>query len=92
LAQPGTTRCDHLIRFEDFAAAVQDFRRCLKPGGLLVIRYSNFRLCDAPAGADFETIFKVKAPPQQNLPLFGPDNRMLEGVSYPDTVFRKKSA
>ena len=45
---PGVTRCDHLIRFEDFARAVADFERCLKPGGLLIIRHSNFRLRDAP--------------------------------------------
>jgi len=49
LGLPGVTRCDHLIRFDEFARAVEDFRRCLKPGGLLVIRHSNFRLCDAPA-------------------------------------------
>jgi len=32
LANPGITRCDHLIRFEEFAHTVADFGRCLKPG------------------------------------------------------------
>jgi SAM-dependent methyltransferase len=55
LGLPDVTRCDHLICFADFARAVADFERCLKPGGLLIIRHSNFRLCDAPAGKAFET-------------------------------------
>ncbi len=92
LALPGITRCDHLIRFEDFAGVVQDFSRCLKPGGLLVIRHSNFRLADAPAGAGFETILQVEIPQPERLPLFGPDNRLLRDASYPDTVFRKTAA
>jgi SAM-dependent methyltransferase len=90
LGAPGVTRCDDLLRFEDFAAAVEDFKRCLKPGGLVVIRHSNFRLCDAPAAADFETALSVDYPKQGAAPIFGPDNRLMEGVSYPDTVFRKK--
>jgi 2-polyprenyl-3-methyl-5-hydroxy-6-metoxy-1,4-benzoquinol methylase len=92
LAEPGITRCDQLIRFEDFAAAVADFSRCLKLGGLLAIRHSNFRLHDAPAGAGFETILKVEIPRPDRLPLFGSDNHLLSGVAYPDTVFRKKRA
>jgi SAM-dependent methyltransferase len=90
LGLPGVTRCNHLIRFEDFARAVADFERCLRPGGLLIIRHSNFRLCDAPAGQAFETILRLPAGPAT--PLFGPDNRLLPDCEYPDTVFRKKSA
>ena len=71
LALAGTTRCDHLIRFDDFAAVVKDFSRCLKAGGLLAIRHSNFRLVDAPAGADFETMLRVATLPADKLPLFG---------------------
>jgi SAM-dependent methyltransferase len=88
LALPGVTRCDHLIRFEHFAAKVADFSRCLKLGGLLIIRHSNFRLCDAPAGAAFETILRVPIR-GRTTPLFGPDNVLIEGGEYPDTVFRK---
>jgi SAM-dependent methyltransferase len=92
LGLPGVTRCDHLILFEDFAAVVQDFSRCLRPGGLLVIRHSNFRLADAPAGAGFETILRVEIPQPERLPLFGADNRLFAGAIYPDTVFRKAAA
>ena len=90
LGLPGVTRCDHLIRFEDFARAIEDFRRCLKPGGLLVIRHSNFRLCDTAVGTEFETILRVKIPAAAKTPIFGPDNQLLPGVEDTDTVFRKR--
>lgn len=51
--------------------------QCLMPGGLLVIRHSNFRLCDAPAGAAFETVLRVLT--TGKMPLFGPDNRLMVG-------------
>jgi SAM-dependent methyltransferase len=90
LGLPGVTRCDHLIRFDEFVRAAEDFKRCLKSGGLLVIRHSNFRLCDTPAGSAFETILRVKsAETTKKTPIFGPDNLLMAGVEYPDTVFRK---
>jgi SAM-dependent methyltransferase len=88
LGLPGVTRCDHLIRFDDFARAIADFKRCLKPGGLFVIRHSNFRLCDAAAGFAFETVLRLEH--NSKTPLFGPDNRLLSVQPYPDAVFRKK--
>ncbi len=92
LGSSGTTRCDPLIWFEDFARSVDDFARCLKPGGLLVIRHSNFRFRDAPAARNFETILQVPYAPAATTPIFGPDNRLMEGETYPDTVFRKAQA
>lgn len=91
LGLPGITRCDPLLRFEDFARTVADFARCLMPGGLLVIRHSHFRLSDAPVGARFDTILRVPLGAAKPL-IFGPDNRLLPGCEYPDTVFRKKRA
>jgi hypothetical protein len=76
----------------DFAAAVEDFKRCLKPGGFLIIRYSNFRLCDTPAAAAFETIEGVTvSDSSEKTPIFGPDNLLMKRIEYPDTVFRKKT-
>jgi SAM-dependent methyltransferase len=89
LGLAGISRCDPLLRFEDFARTVADFERCLRPGGLLVIRRSHFRLCDAPVGKRFEAILRVPYGAQKP-PIFGPDNRVLPDSEYPDTVFRKK--
>jgi SAM-dependent methyltransferase len=91
LGLPGVTRCDHLIRFADFAQAIEDFKRCLKPGGLLIVRHSNFRICDTPASADFETILRIKQQDRpKKTPIFGPDNFLMSGVDYTEAVFRRK--
>ncbi len=92
LGAPGITRCDSHIRFADFARAIEDFRRCLAPGGLLAIRFSNFRLCDTPAGRAFETVFSAPHRRPGSIPIFGPDERLIPGADYPDSVFRKISA
>ncbi len=88
LSLPGTERCDHLIRFDDFARMIEGFARSLRPGGLLIIRHSNFRLGDTRAGAAFRTILQLRDTTGR-CPIFGPDNRLMAGADYPDTVFRK---
>lgn len=82
-------RCDSHIRFADFANLVADFHRCLKPGGLLVLRYANFRLSDTPSAAQFDTLLAL--PVAKPIPLYGPDNRLLEGATDPDVVFRRRA-
>lgn len=85
-------RCDHLIRFQDFDAQLEDFARCLRPGGLLVLRHSNFRLCDARAARWFDTVLRVPTPARADTPLFGPDNRRLDVDSDDAAVFRRRHA
>ncbi len=82
-------RCDPLLDFADFARITADFARCLRPGGLLVLRHSNFRFADAPAYAGFEVAARV---PTRGGPLFGPDNRRLPGAVYDETIFRKRTS
>jgi 2-polyprenyl-3-methyl-5-hydroxy-6-metoxy-1,4-benzoquinol methylase len=82
---PGTERCDPLLHFDDFAGVIADFARCLRPGGLLVLRHSNFRLCDTPSAPLFRTIHSV--PMGSHTLIFGPDNRVMPGVRYPDAIF-----
>jgi SAM-dependent methyltransferase len=91
LSSSNADDCTRYFPFSRFAGATSDFARCLKPGGLLVIRHSNFRLCDAPAGAGFEAIMREPHKNRRGTPLFGPDNRRMTGVIYEDAVFRKTS-
>ena len=86
LGDPNVTRCDHLLRFEDFENTVADFSRCLRRGGLLAIAHSNFRFNDTRTSADFETVMTMKS----RAPLFGADNRRLpDAAGAVDVVFRK---
>jgi SAM-dependent methyltransferase len=90
LARTRAGRCDHLLPFAKFADVIDSFRSCLKPGGLLALCHSNFRLCDAPAGSGFEAIFSIEYnEPSERTPLFGSDNQILPDETYPDAVFRK---
>jgi SAM-dependent methyltransferase len=81
-------RCDPLLRFEDFERMVGDFARCLKPGGLLALRFCNFRFADTDTSRGFDTVLEL--PPIPGTPLFGRDNRRLPGALDGAVVFRKR--
>jgi SAM-dependent methyltransferase len=85
-------RCDHLIEFASAEHLVEDFSRCLKPGGLLAIINSNFRFAEMGVAAFFDVIMQMGTEqPRQRTPLYGPDNRLLMGAWYRDVVFRKQA-
>ena len=90
LSRPEVERCDPLLDFADFARVTADFMRCLRPGGLLVLRHSNFRFADAPAYAAFDLVVRV---PQSGriTPQFGPDNRRMPDAAFEETIFRKRA-
>lgn len=83
--------CAHLIRFADFEKTVAGFCRCLKPGGYLVIRGSNFRFTDTATATGFEAVFSVEAKFRADTPLYGLDNRRLPDIPYNDVVFLKRA-
>ena len=90
LAQAGVERCDHLVSFECFDDAMAGLARCLKPGGLLFIRHSNFRFCDTRSFSDFEVVWREEALAlSKEGKVFGRDNRLMPGEAYKDVVFRK---
>lgn len=91
LASHRGERCDHLIRFQDVEAQLLDFARCLRPGGLLVVRHANFRLRDTRAARWFDPILSVPTQPREDTPLFGPDNMRLPVQSDDQAVFRRRA-
>jgi len=81
-------RSDPLLRFADFERTVADFARCLRPGGYLALRHTNFRFPDSDTARGFDMALEV--PPNDLTPLFGRDNRRLIGVPHAEGVFRKR--
>ncbi|PPT92641.1 SAM-dependent methyltransferase [Xanthomonas theicola] len=84
-------RCDHLIQFQDVDAQLTDFARCLRPGGLLVLRHAHFRLRDTGAARWFETALCMPLPERADTPLFGPDNVRLRVPADEQVVFRRRA-
>lgn len=81
--------CTPHLRFEDFAVLVGEFRRCLIPGGILMLRFSSFRLADAPDGGAFELLTSMPLPEGKEQPLYGPDNRLVRGAVAEEAIFRR---
>ncbi|PIB92140.1 SAM-dependent methyltransferase [Caulobacter sp. FWC2] len=88
-AHPGAPRCDGILRFDRFAAQIEDFARVLRPGGLLAVNHSNFRLCDTPAARLFAPRLVLPATPDPRTPLFGTDHSRLADQAYGETVFER---
>ena len=83
--------CKHLIHFADFEKTVNGLCRCLKPGGYLIIGFSNFRFSDTAAAPEFDAVFKLnRSAPRADTPLYDTDNKWLRDTVYNDVVFRKK--
>ena len=90
----GTTRpenCSHLIRFEDFERSIAGLCRIVKHGGFFVIRWSNFRFADTDSAPGFTTVYATAEALRADMPIYGPDNRLLPGVACNEVVFRKRA-
>jgi SAM-dependent methyltransferase len=83
-------RCDHLIRFQQFEETVGEIARCLVPGGLLLIGYSNFRFSETRIATNFDVVFQADASPDAQTPIFDRDNRFLAQTGYGEIGFRKR--
>ena len=91
LADPRFERCDSLITFQRFSAAVDDIARCLKPGGLLFLAHVNFRFADTAAARQFDLVHRMDfAGANAGSPLFDASNRRTSEVNGEALVFRKK--
>jgi len=85
--KPYPVRCDHRIHFADFEVAVRDFARCLKPGGLLILRHSMFRFADTDVARQFEVVLRLGL--NGSIPLYGRDDCLLSENQCPEVIFRK---
>lgn len=86
----GARRSDPLLHFDDFERTVEDFARCLKPGGLLILHTTSFRFCDTRVASDFDVLLEAEPGQMADDVHFGRDNIRLEGERYRAVVFRKR--
>lgn len=70
--------CSAYLTFDKFERAILDIDRHLRPGGLLALHHTNFRLADTRVGGDYEPIL-CSLPRGKDRARYGPDNRLVTG-------------
>jgi SAM-dependent methyltransferase len=88
----GAERCDPLLDFANFERVVNDFARCLKPGGLLFLHTTSFRFRDTAIAAGFDVLLEAEPEQMAADVHFGPDNQRLWGERDRAVVFRKRGS
>ncbi len=81
--------CSAIMPFARFARSIAELDRCLKPGGLLVIWGSHFRLRDTDVQPRYAVELARPYPPA--LPVYGANNRRLADPGVEQIVFRKQN-
>lgn len=78
--------CSPLLQFADFEQSLTELAACLKPGGLLFLRHTNFRFQDTGPAQQFDLLLERPRNPQT--PVYGrneallPSQPALEGVAW----------
>jgi hypothetical protein len=84
--------CVKYIDFSLFSASITSICRCIKPGGYLALRHSNFRFEDVPISSEFECVFKIDGPDaRKSTPIYDSKNMLLNGYLGENVVYRKRS-
>ena len=83
--------CAPWIQFAAVDQMVSDLARCVKPGGYLAIWHSHFRFADMTVASQFKTVLSHERSGRESTPLYGSDNRRIDGADYCDAVFQKRT-
>lgn len=81
--------CTAFLRFDKVERAVEDLARCLKPGGLLLVSNTQFRVIDMACAARFEVALSDPLGLTQPDPIYGPDDRLRDDPANCEVMFRK---
>ena len=91
LDAPTTRSTAGHISFDDFERGVTDLVRCLKPGGLLFVEHSNFRISDTDSASALEPMLQADPPSSARRPgLYGRDGYRLDGIEDLSLGYRKR--
>lgn len=84
------TSCADLLPFAQAAATFAALDAALRPGGLLAFGNAHFRLADLPGGEHYALVATFDEELARSQPLFGPDDRLIDGASAAGGLFRKR--
>lgn len=80
--------CADYIHFAAFESCLATLGRALKPGGLLALAHSNFRLADCRYAGAFLPLQTFSLRSQYRTPVYGPDDTLSEALCE-NTVYRR---
>jgi SAM-dependent methyltransferase len=86
--------CARVLSFDDFERTITGLSKCVKPGGLLVLRHANFRFTDTTVAGDYEVVRTGYASAGEGglpTPLYGRDDRLIGTGPRDDGIYRKRS-
>jgi hypothetical protein len=93
LDSPMTRSTTGHVTFEEFERGIEDLVSCLKPGGLLFVEHSNFRISDTGSAAILEVVLHADPPRSGMYPgLYGRDGRRIDGAEERALGYRKRSS
>ena len=79
------------LGFADFERGIADLVRCLKPGGLLFVEHSNFRIADTGSAPLLDAVLHADPPRSGIYPgLYGRDGRRIDGAEERALGYRKR--
>jgi SAM-dependent methyltransferase len=91
LDSPMTRSTAGHVSFGEFERGIEDLVRCLKPGGLLFVEHSNFRIADTRSAPMLEAVLHADPPRSGMYPgLYGRDGRRIDGAEERALGYRKR--
>lgn len=91
LDSPMTRSTAGHVGFGEFERGIEDLVRCLKPGGLLFVEHSNFRIADTRSAPMLDAVLHADPPRSGLYPgLYGRDGRRLDGAEERALGYRKR--
>ncbi|GAA0307821.1 hypothetical protein GCM10009087_17300 [Sphingomonas oligophenolica] len=88
---PATRSTAGHLAFEEFDRGIEDLVRALKPGGLLFVEHSNFRVADTGCAPALEPVLHADPPRSGIYPgLYGRDGRRIDGAEETTLGYRKR--
>jgi SAM-dependent methyltransferase len=84
--------CEGVLDFTDFERTIDGLARCVRPGGVLVIRHANFGFTDCAVAGEFEAVRTGYASAGEGglpTPVYGRDNKLIGVEDRDDGVYRR---
>jgi hypothetical protein len=89
VADKGITNIARFYPFARFDRQIAAFDGWLRPGGLIVVQFTQYRFCDTAVADRYEPV--GADPKGASIRQFTPAGDLIENANYTDIIFRKRA-